>query len=365
MEQQPMDGDAGDGEHRHGVVQGALHLGGIARDVRPEERTSDDGQGGAHREPDDVDLLAITKVLTGTRGMLRHHLRVGRHPALVERGLQRAPLASMLLVLAGEKAMAEKRTHHLRAAVLVERGGLGDHHFVHELRIAREVHRPRTEPIAHESAVLAAERGEEPERIAAQAQQTSEPQPRGRVRVSNALHAAAPSLKSSSISRANRCPTILRFTFMVGVSSPDSIVNSTGRIWNRLIVSKEASSPLTAFTRSAMRATKRGSRAISSMVPQAEPQALASRTAASRSSVNRAARCLRASPTTTACAMPGIPPRSFSMFCGDTFFPPEVMMRSFFRSVMRKKPSRSSSPTSPVRKKPSGVNASAVAAGSL
>src|SRR5205085_1644908 len=125
---------------------------------------------------------------------------------------------------------------------------------------------------AHEGSVLA-ERREEAERVLAQSQETADAQPFGGAR---RCHAAAPSRNISSISRAYRCPTTLRLSFIVGVSSPDSTVNSTGRMRKRLMVSKEASSPLTAFTRSAMRATNRGSRAISSTEPQARPQAFAS-----------------------------------------------------------------------------------------
>ena len=47
------------------------------------------------------------------------------------------------------------------------------------------------------------------------------------------------------------------------------------------------------------------------------------------------------------------------------FLPPAVMIRSFFRSVIRRKPSSSISPTSPVRSQPSSVSAAAVASGSL
>ncbi|MFC1707036.1 AMP-binding protein, partial [Planctomycetota bacterium] len=36
------------------------------------------------------------------------------------------------------------------------------------------------------------------------------------------------------------------------------------------------------------------------------------------------------------------------MFCGATFLPPAVIMRSFLRSVIRRYPSSSNSPTSPL-----------------
>ncbi len=53
------------------------------------------------------------------------------------------------------------------------------------------------------------------------------------------------------------------------------------------------------------------------------------------------------------------------MFCGATYLPPEVLIRSFLRSVMRRNPSASISPMSPVWNQPSGSHASAVASGRL
>jgi tRNA-dihydrouridine synthase B len=56
--------------------------------------------------------------------------------------------------------------------------------------------------------------------------------------------------------------------------------------------------------------------------------------------------------------------RAFSSACGAIFLPPAVTIRSFLRSVMRRKPS-SSTPMSPEWNHPSGSTASAVAAGLL
>jgi hypothetical protein len=54
---------------------------------------------------------------------------------------------------------------------------------------------------------------------------------------------------------------------------------------------------------------------------------------------------------------------AFSIGCGATFFPPAVTIRSFLRSVMRRNPSPSTSPMSPVWNQPSGSQLSAVASG--
>ena len=48
-----------------------------------------------------------------------------------------------------------------------------------------------------------------------------------------------------------------------------------------------------------------------------------------------------------------------------TFLPPAVTMISFFRPVMRRKPSSSREPRSPVRNQPSSVKASSFASGRL
>ena len=55
---------------------------------------------------------------------------------------------------------------------------------------------------------------------------------------------------------------------------------------------------------------------------------------------------------------------ALSIGCGATFLPLAVTMRSFLRSVMRRKPS-SMTPMSPVWNQPSGSTDSAVAAGLL
>jgi hypothetical protein len=51
-----------------------------------------------------------------------------------------------------------------------------------------------------------------------------------------------------------------------------------------------------------------------------------------------------------------------SSTAGDTFFPPAVMISSFLRPVIRRKPSSSSEPMSPVWIHPSRSSTSAVAA---
>ena len=61
---------------------------------------------------------------------------------------------------------------------------------------------------------------------------------------------------------------------------------------------------------------------------------------------------LRLLPTTTTLATYGLSWMRLSMGWGATFFPPEVTMMSFFRSVMIRKPSSSKRPMSPVWNQP-------------
>ena len=61
----------------------------------------------------------------------------------------------------------------------------------------------------------------------------------------------------------------------------------------------------------------------------------------------------RRSPSITALATNLLVLARFSIGCGAMFLPPAVTMRSFFRSVMRRKPSASSTPMSPVWNQPS------------
>src|SRR5213078_449341 len=115
-----VDGDAGEREKGHRVGQRALHSQCVTSYVGAEEGTSDDREGGSHGERKDVDLLVRGQRVAGTERFLRHHLSVVRDTRFMEGGLEGAALAAMLLVLAGEESAAEKRPHHLRAAVLVE-----------------------------------------------------------------------------------------------------------------------------------------------------------------------------------------------------------------------------------------------------
>jgi hypothetical protein len=87
---------------------------------------------------------------------------------------------------------------------------------------------------------------------------------------------------------------------------------------------------------------------------------------ASGSRVIRATQYLRASPNTSMWLAYGhIAMNRPSIAGGTTYLPLEVLNISLSRPVIRRNPSASSSPLSPVRSQPSGVNASAVLSGRL
>ena len=74
----------------------------------------------------------------------------------------------------------------------------------------------------------------------------------------------------------------------------------------------------------------------------------------------------RLSPIAIACPTSG--PAAFSlasMFAGDMFLPAALMMISFLRSTILRKPSSSNSPMSPVWSQPSSSTASRVLSGWL
>ena len=75
----------------------------------------------------------------------------------------------------------------------------------------------------------------------------------------------------------------------------------------------------------------------------------------SGSSVTSATGYGRRSPCITACEIQRDCLRSFSTFAGVRFLPPAVMMMSFLRPVILRKPSSSSSPRSPVWSQPSSI----------
>ncbi|MFD0660259.1 phosphatase PAP2 family protein [Thermocatellispora tengchongensis] len=184
---------------------------------------------------------------------------------------------------------------------------------------------------------------------------------RGRVRRSRSSRRR----RSPGTSRL-RASTSLRRIFRLAVSSPVSTEKSAGRMAKSLTVSYEASVALTASTASRTTWRRRGCRASSgrSDGSAGRPSARAQGSTTSGSSVTSAVQKLRRSPCTTTCDRYGqaalILP---SMCCGATYLPPEVLISSFFRSVMRSRPASSSSPMSPVRSQPS-CRAAAVSSGS-
>ncbi len=93
------------------------------------------------------------------------------------------------------------------------------------------------------------------------------------------------------------------------------------------------------------------------------PRAHAS--SASKFGTTRAAAKLRLLPIITTSVKNLFVFSRFSIGWGAMFFPPEVTMMSFLRSVMTRKPSLSTKPMSPVWNQPSFSIASAVASGFL
>ncbi len=94
------------------------------------------------------------------------------------------------------------------------------------------------------------------------------------------------------------------------------------------------------------------------------PDSLRASSSLVSSMVSSAERCLRASPMTTAWLTTEMLLSLPSITCGAMFSPPAVMMRSFLRSVIFKKPF-SIFPMSPECSQPSSSSASEVAASFL
>src|SRR5678815_6026757 len=74
---------------------------------------------------------------------------------------------------------------------------------------------------------------------------------------------------------------------------------------------------------------------------------------------------LRSAPINTTWFTKRDPLMADSIGCGAMYLPPDVLNNSFFRSVMHRKPSLSSAPTSPVLNQPSLVNTARVSSGLL
>ena len=142
--------------------------------------------------------------------------------------------------------------------------------------------------------------------------------------------------------------TTLRFTLSFGVRSPDASVRSAGRIANFLMISYDARvlfSAVDLLLQRRLHLGRRGQRlelgateALARLLRQRhERDAVRALVAVDHTWLNSGERALSA----------------FSSACGAIFLPPAVTMRSFFRSVMRRKPS-SSWPMSPEWNQPSG-----------
>ena len=104
------------------------------------------------------------------------------------------------------------------------------------------------------------------------------------------------------------------------------------------------------------------SRSSATVAPAGLPRFFFHAGNASSSSVTSAATYGLPSPTTMAWLMSAFARIRSSSGPGATFLPPAVTMISFFRPVIRRYPSSSRFPRSPVRIQPSSVSASALAA---
>ena len=147
----------------------------------------------------------------------------------------------------------------------------------------------------------------------------------------------------------------------VGVNMLFSTVNSSGSSSNLLIVSYLARLLFFSARRLSNSCFTTGEARIALRSPVI-PFSLAKDSSHSKLGTIRAVRYFRRSPMTATCSTASSIFRKFSMFCGATFLPPAVMIRSFFRSVILTNPSASTSPMSPVANQPSGSSTSRVAA---
>src|SRR5215475_13295581 len=139
---------------------------------------------------------------------------------------------------------------------------------------------------------------------------------------------------SSSMRSAYTACTPRRFSFIVAVSCSESGSHSSPSSANRLIDSTWANRLLTSVTPRSSSARTAGSAASAGRSVAASPWACAHTGATSGSRTSSATRYGRASPTTQAWPTSGSDFSSASMFAGETFLPPEVMISSFFRSTI-------------------------------
>src|SRR5207244_1587008 len=170
---------------------------------------------------------------------------------------------------------------------------------------------------------------------------------------------------SSSIVFVYFVDTTFRFTFSVGVSSPPSWLKSRGSTVNFLILAYDCSCEFFSSTVRPMRSRTLGCLTTTAGSVVRMPWSRANFDSSSGLTVISATGYGLRSPYTMTWLMNGSAFRRFSMFCGAMFMPPAVTMRSFFLSVMKRKPSSSSRPLSPVWNQPEGSKTSAVASGCL
>ncbi len=153
----------------------------------------------------------------------------------------------------------------------------------------------------------------------------------------------------------------MRFSFIVGVSSPLSSVKSTGSIRNLRIDSACETARLACLIAESTSAVRSGSSARSPTEASASlPLRCFQPVNASGSMVINAPMNGLASPTAIAWLISGWERSWSSSTAGATFLPPAVTMISFLRPVIVKNPSSSTAPRSPVLNQPS-TTASAVA----
>ncbi len=158
--------------------------------------------------------------------------------------------------------------------------------------------------------------------------------------------------------------TTFRFTFSVGVSSPRSIEKSCSSRAIFFGISNRANPPSWPNTSFSILARIAGISSSCRRSVHMKFLIFAYFSSCSQFGTMSTLGNLRLSPIMTAWLTYLLVLMRFSIGCGATFLPPAVTMRSFLRSVIERKSSRSS-PMSPVWNQPSASMASRVASGLL
>ena len=155
------------GESRTDIVRFGI-------DVRAEQRFRDNRERQPHHLLQHVEGLAGLPLIANHGRALHHHGAIAGQPVAMERGLDQAALAAMMLAFAGEKSVAQQHAGALQHAALLELVLVGDQNVADRVGMSYVINVLAAQRNIDHIAILAGHVFEKPGRVFAELGQNAD-----------------------------------------------------------------------------------------------------------------------------------------------------------------------------------------------